>query len=334
MPSLEEQLNEIFPNVLSSDPEHRMNGTELYGKVKDKLDADYAEGSVRVTFTNMSRNPTSNIAKVPSGHGYYLRVPDQLPEDDEVTSEDGIEKQPRGREGQKEEKFRSIFIRHAQQENQFPKHIEHTRATQREAGVNRWKFPDVVLVQWEVASVFEDGYRIDPNLLKIKSSLGEQPFFLESVELKVDLSLSGFRESFFQCVSNSKWAHNASLSVANRITDKTLSDELGRLGASYEVSVKSYGLTDEFLDSLPGATKIMGMSDKEFDEQIRNEIEIRVISSGKSRPTLDWEHIRDLRDLSAEFQNLFEWIAYCLDKTKAFTFEQYQKLREIEANPG
>ncbi|MEO8662978.1 MAG: hypothetical protein ABI693_31255 [Bryobacteraceae bacterium] len=211
-------------------------------------------------------------------------------------------------------------------------HVEHTRASNSAAGKNHWKFPDVVLLNWGVWEVTDQGNRLDPNLLAVKTSLGEQPFSLQSTELKVRLTMPDFRESFFQCVGNSKWAHSASLVSANSIDDKTLSDELRRLGTSYDVSVVSYGLTTEFLESLPNASDILKMADSEFEEKIAPRISVTRISSGKQRAELDWEHIRDLRKLSPEFRSLFEWIAHCLAQKRAYRFLDFQHIQHIEKN--
>ena len=204
-----------------------MNGTKLLEKVVKLLESEYSENSIRQHFSVMSQDPTSTIAKVTSGHGYYLR---QQPESQGADSaaqnpQTGLFEGSAGRELQLEEKFRSIFMRHAERSNLFPMHVEHTRAIPRAAGINRWKFPDVVLLNWSVGEMKDQGYRLDKNLLRVKTSLGEQPFMLRSIELKVGLTLSGFRENFFQCVSNSKWAHGATLAIANGIDDSTLSDD-------------------------------------------------------------------------------------------------------------
>ena len=334
--TLWEQLNQLFPEVLSPDPANAINGTKLLEKVRSHLEGEYAENSIRQHFSEMSQDPTSSIAKVADRQGYYLRKIEN--------GETAIESPPagppkdagsaEGRDAQLEEKFRSIFIRYAERSNLFPMHIEHTRAASRAAGVNRWKFPDVVLLGWGAGELTDQGYRLDPNLLAVKMSLGEQPFALRSVELKVGLSLSTFRENFFQCVSNSKWAHGASLAVANSIDDSTLSDELRRLGASYDISVDSYGLTSEFLESLPNASDIRKMTDAEFDDQIAAKIALQRVSSGKERSSLDWEHIRDLRSLSPEFRVLFEWVAFCLSQKRAYSFADFQQIQLIEKKLG
>jgi hypothetical protein len=189
-----------------------------------------------------------------------------------------------------------------------------------------------VILGWGVGTErsFEEGVKLDPNILAVKSSLGEPPFSLQSVELKVSLSLSTFRENFFQCLSNSKWAHGAVLAVATSVDDKTLRDELERLGTSYDVSIISFGLSDVALNSLPNAKDIREMSLSDFEQKIAPTIKLSRISSGKERPSLDWETLNDLQSLSNDFVNLFEWIAYCLSEKKAFSFEDFVKIRDIK----
>ena len=236
------------------------------------------------------------------------------------------------RELQREEKFRSIVVRYAEFENQqFPLHVEHTKASKKEAGVNQWKFPDLVLVKWEVGKLTEQGYyKLDQDLLAVRTSLGEPPFKLHSLELKVSLSLSTFRENFFQCLSNSKWAHQAVLVVALPVDDKTLRDELARLANSYELLIVTYGLTESFLDSLPGSSGIRKMDDAEFEDRISANVALTTFGSAKERATLDWEHINDLKSLSRDFSDLFEWTAYCLAQKRAYRFEDYDHIRKIQ----
>jgi hypothetical protein len=339
VPTLWEQLNSLYPEVLSADPSQAINGTELLEKVRRRL-SEFAEDSIRQYFSLMSQDPTTSIAKITDGHGYYLRRTDSRWGDEPVAPE--LPRVPGGREFQLEEKFRSIYMRYSEQEqaNQFPIHVEHTRAARREAGVNQWKFPDVVLLSWQLGKPAEQAYkpaeqvyRLDPNLLAVKTSLGEPPFSLRSVELKVALSLPTFREDFFQCVSNSKWAHSAELAVANKVQDDTLSRELRRLGASYDVSIVSYGLPSEFLESLPSASEILEMEAADFDGQIAGKISLARLSTSKGRASLDWDHIYDLRDQKA-FPLLFEWVAHCLAQKRAYSFDEFQQIYKIEHRTG
>jgi hypothetical protein len=158
------------------------------------------------------------------------------------------------------------------------------------------------------------------------------------VELKVELSLVSFREYFFQCVSNSMWAHASCLVSALPVSDALLAEELRRLGASYGVMVQTYGLSREGLEKLPCAKELESMGEDAFDklsndiDKLSNDIKVNTISPGAPRPrVLDWAHIRDMKAQSQEFRELFDWIARCLKDSRAYTFGNYVQLRKIEA---
>ena len=159
--------------------------------------------------------------------------------------------------------------------------------------------------------------------------MGEQPFRLTSVELKVDLNLTSFRENFFQCVSNSKWAHHSVLGVAYPVTDTTLVEELQRLGASYDVTIVSYSLDAARLEEWPPAEQIMAMSDSDFDELAKS-VKLSTIATGRQRPGLDWEHIKDMRDQTDDFVVLFQWIAHCLREGRPFKHADFSEITKIQ----
>lgn len=334
MPTLREQLIEIFQEILPEEPGNAINGTALLGLVRPRLQGDYTEATIRQHFSVMSSDATSPIAKVSQGHGYYRRPSSTMLDvaspaltPIEVLTSTEVD----GRRGlQREEKFRALYIRHAAAGNSFPVHIEHTSATRQAAGVNKWKFPDVVVLDWDVGRISDAGYQIDKGLLEVKRSLGDQPFRLTSVELKAELSLSSFRENFFQCVSNSKWAHHAHLVVAFAIQDETLVRELRRLGASFDISVISYGLTEEIVDALPSSEEIMSSNDREIEGMI-SKIAISRISSGRPRDALDWEHIEDVRSQSRDFNGVFVWISRCLMDGRPYSYSDYQRITQLES---
>jgi hypothetical protein len=336
--TLVEQLRAILPDLLPTDPKDAIYGKELVEKVREQLSGTYADASLRWTFSHLAADPTSPIARVEQGYGYYRRpVPDQQPvvvaEVQPAEPAAAVPAPATGRGDQPEEKFRAFFIRHARLVDRYPVAIDHVTAQRQRAGVNKWKFPDVVVLDWDIGEATDAGFALDKALLEVKRGLGEQPFRLTSVELKVELTLSTFREYFFQCVSNSMWAHSATLVVAKPVSDALLANELRRLGASYGVAVQSFGLTDEVLATMPSASAIAAMGQDDF-ERLASNVAVTPVSPGSTRAALDWEHIRDMKTQSSEFVDLFEWVARCLRDSKAYTFEHFLSLRQIEQEAG
>jgi len=211
---LRDELEKLFQEVLPTSPEKAINGTELIKLLRQKK-FQGNDGSLRTYFSVMSGDPTSSIAKVDEGQGYYRR-----PSQDNIESNkrnsgkltDAPNAKTKGRAEQREEKFRALFMRWSEQEGEFPVHIEHTRGARQRAGINRWKYPDVVSVKWYDSTFNEAAAAgLDKTLTDLKRSLGEQPFRISSTELKVEVDAASLRESFFQCVSNSRWAHSSQL---------------------------------------------------------------------------------------------------------------------------
>ena len=270
--TLEQKLRELLArdNFLPIDPAQAISGADLLEKCKAEISDIYLDGSYKTTFSKLVKDPTAPIARKEQGQGYYRRPPQQVltkVEDAEPLAPPGDEANAvTGREHQLEEKFRAFYIRYLKLDDSFPVHIEHTAATRRQAGVNKWKFPDLVVLDWDVGESSDDGFILDKTALQVKLGLGEQPFRLSSVELKVDLTLGTFREFFFQCVSNSMWAHSASLVIACSVSDLLLADELRRLGNSYGVSISAFGFTRDELEALPSASILLQMSENEYEK--------------------------------------------------------------------
>lgn len=333
MKTLRDKIEEILPAILPERPEDAINGPELAKKVLEKL-TDENESSIRQYFSVMHSDSSSVLAKIPGKHGYYKRP---LSLSDSINLPPRVAKQVEEEEGaavkrdeQREEKFRSIFMRYNElTSGVFSMHVEHTKGKKDEKGLNKWKYPDVVLLNWEVGELSDGEYKINNTMLEVRKSLGEQPFRLISNELKSELRFSNFRENFFQCVSNSKWSHIAQLSIAIDINDSKLIEELSRLGKSYDVTITTFGLTGELLDGFPGASQILKMTSQEFDD-ISKDIQVRYINVGKERDTLDWEHIKDLRMQNSDFNYLFDWISKCLSAGKAYNFNDFVNLMEVE----
>ena len=278
----------------------------------------------------MSRDSTSPIAKVDKGRGYYFRSDfDRLAEVAANIDDDGNyvgaktqASTGEGRESQTEEKFRSLYLRWTKQDGQYPVKIEHTKGARQASGINRWKFPDAVSISWNLEPTDDVGH-FDSNMLEVMRGLGEQPFTITSTELKTSITSSTLRQYFFQCVSNSRWAHTAQLAIATEVNDAAVSEELERLGASYGIAVMSFGLSEGVLAALPKASALLEMSDADVETHL-NKISIKTIATGQRREDLDWGHLRDLQKQASELRDIFEWIARCLKDSQAYPFNLWQ----------
>jgi hypothetical protein len=98
-----------------------------------------------------------------------------------------------------------------------------------------------------------------------------------------------------------------------------------------DVSVVSFGLDTEFLDNLPPANQIRTLSPSDFEAHA-SKISLSRIALGKDRENLDWEHIRDLMRQSPDLQDLFSWIAYCLEKKTPYAADAWRGIAQIEQN--
>jgi hypothetical protein len=318
--TIRSDLERILPEVLPESPDEAIWGTRLAEIILRDHGLDAPVNTLLQYFSDMSRDPTSRIAKRVGRNGYYKR-PRQLTEAAVVLPES-----ENRRDFQPEEKFRSLFMRWVQQEQQFPWHLDHTHAVKQQAGINKWKYPDVLVVNWDVLN---DEGRLDEAMLQVRQGLGDQPFRIISTELKVEVAASSLREVFFQCVSNSRWAHSAQLVIACEISDDRVAEELKRLGTSYDVSVFSFGLSAEMIAKLPPANKLRDMrevSDDEVENLLRD-VRVETIASGQERDALDWEHIRDLQTQHPDIKAFFEWIAKCLEHKRAYTRDTWLTIK-------
>src|ERR1700760_3484552 len=72
--SLREQLRDLLPQILPPNPSDAIKGTELIRLVRLRLKDDYSDATLRYHFSILCYDPSSPIAKVDQGQGYYLRL--------------------------------------------------------------------------------------------------------------------------------------------------------------------------------------------------------------------------------------------------------------------
>jgi len=149
----------------------------------------------------------------------------------------------------------------------YTKTIYHEKSPKN--GYNQWVYPDIVGFYIPIEEWSNDV--IELNRISDNNSLQ-----LYSFEMKKELSRNNYRESFFQAVSNSSWAHEGYLVTAEIDEDDELIAELKRLASSFGIGIIKLDLSD------------IGASE--------------VFYPAKFRDSLDWETINKLCELNPDFK--------------------------------
>ncbi len=327
--SLRKQLSDLLPNLLPANPSEAIKGTELIRLVRLQLSGNYSDASLRYHFSIMSCDPASPIAKVEKGQGYYRRtapIPalagaqellaltqgrlDDLTSDHQAVDAALL----------RIRKFRAVITRYFEFYGRFP--FSFREAFARESPlVNLWKYPEVVLVDWETGGATDEALTLDPAVLALKQRLGLPPFRLVAARLRIVPTLQSYREDFFQTLSASAWAQGGELIYAAPIDDEALADALRRLNAEHGVGITTFGLTAEALDDLPRPAHILNATGRETDA-ILERLAVNRLASPHLRSHLDWSALDTLRTESPEMQRLLAWLDRCLAQGRAETFKE------------
>jgi hypothetical protein len=339
--NLRDQLRKILPEILSENPTDAIKGTELIRLVKFRLNQDYSDATLRYHFSIMSCDPTSPIAKVEHGQGYYLRTSTTI---HSLQSARNLIPTSQGLLGEeflatseevdlaiaRANKFREIFCRHNEYANRFPFSFEKS-FSEGELYQNLWRFPDAALLDWHVAEAVDDDFTINPDLLEMCRHTGGSPFSFTAVKMKLDVDLGSFREDFFQCLSNSSWAHGGDLIIAAPIADEKLVEDLRALGTEYGVGVESWGLDINILDDLPEAAAIRVLKAREF-EAIQSKIVQHRLCAPATRPGLAWPDFLEMRQESVDFEELVQWLTRSLKDQRPYAYHEYRQLVDVNSS--
>ena len=313
--SLRKQLNESLPEYLPANPQDAIKGTELIRLIRMKLDGNYSDASLRYHFSIMSCDPTSPIAKVEKGQGYYRRTA-PIPA---LSTAQELFSQYQGRlddiQGDHEEvdhammrirKFRAIVNKWCDVNGRFPFPFREPFKADAPIG-NLWKFPEMLLVDWE-SSIDDDAQ----PLLKLKSQLGLPPFRLHAARLRILPTHDTYRQDFFQTLSASVWAQGGELVYAAPIEDEALAEGIRRLSVAFGIGVTSFGLTAEILDDLPRPANILNAHPRET-EALMERLDVTRVAACKSRPHIDWAALEAIRGDSHEVDELLSWLSKSAD---------------------
>lgn len=321
--SLRNQLNDVLPEILPANPKEAIKGTELIRLVRMRLDGNYSDASLRYHFSIMSCDPGSSIAKVEKGQGYYRRtaaVPalsgaqelfsmTQGRLDDFGSDQDAVDLALL-----RVKKFRAIIHRWCEVNGRYPFVFREPFQANSPMG-NLWKFPELMLVDWEGAGEEENA------VLKLKQTLSLPPFRLYASRLRIQPSIHTFREDFFQALSASVWANGGELFYACAIEDEALTDAFRKLNATFGVGVTSFGLTQEQLDDLPRPAHILNAHPRET-EALMERLDINRVAAAHTRPHLDWAALDAIRNDSEEVDKLFQWLTASLEEGQPREFNE------------
>jgi hypothetical protein len=153
----------------------------------------------------------------------------------------------------------------------FTKTISHEKSTR--SGYNEWIHPDMVgfylpLEDWK------------PNVIGLNRLCDNNSLKLYSFEIKKSLHKGNYRESYFQAVSNSSWAHEGYLVAADIRQDDDLLAELERLASSFRIG-------------------IIHLDPFDIDGS-------RILYPARIREILDWETINKLCEQNSDFDKFLQ----------------------------
>jgi hypothetical protein len=314
--NLRDQLKEVLPEILPRNPAESIKGTELIRLVKYRLRQEYTDATLRYHFSILCCDPSSPIAKVDQGQGYYLRQNRLATMSDPRTLAaaglGGGDLFQSGREAvdlalSRVAKFRALFARLVQADARFALALSPGPSPE-----SLWKYPDFAVVDWEVDEAAEQGFAVSRELLDLKARLGVQPFTVTGVKLAMMVTYDNVREVFFQALSASRWAHTGELVVAAGIADEQLVEDLRRLGAEYGLGVSTLGCKPEALDEIEDAAALGRLDDRGFESLQSRLLDRQKITSPRSSQAINWRIVNDMRRDHGDFREFLAWIERCL----------------------
>jgi len=184
----------------------------------------------------------------------------------------------------------------------YTKTIRHEKSEKKTKGEAEWLHPDIV-------GVYSPGSDWDTEVVDLNRSFGDPSIKIYSFELKLNLNFSNLREFYFQAVSNSYWANEAYLVVAEIYESQEFKDELKRLSSLFGVGVIK-------LDVL-------------------NPDESTILYNALYKPQLDWVTVDKLYKLNKDFKEFINGVGLVLNpsidaKNIAPSFEKICSAEELE----
>jgi hypothetical protein len=309
--NLREHLRDILPGLLPKQPAEAIKGTELIRLVRLRLGDEYSDATLRYHFSILSYDPSSPIAKVDQGQGYYLRQASTANSSSAVRVS-LFDTGPQGdQRRQRYLRVRAMVERLQLLRAQFP-FVLQGRGDSTDT-VNAWEVPDLVCADWEVEAGPDDQPRFDEGILSLRRHLGAPEVGITGVTIKLGLELESFPAEFFQALSATRWTTAGELIIAEAVNDEALVETLRALGQQFGVGITTLGLDLGALDEWPDAETILGMTAAEF-EVMQSKLRVHRITAAAPRANLDWGLLSTLRKKHTSVAECVQWLADCLDK--------------------
>jgi len=317
--SLRKQLADLLSELLPANPKEAIKGTELIRLVRMRLDGKYSDASLRYHFSIMSCDPSAPIAKVEKGQGYYRRgatLPALSGAQELVAMQQGRlddmgDNQSIDQALLQIQKFRAIVQKYAESRGHFTFEFRESLSEAAPLG-NLWKFPEMVMIDWEHGDLREEGLILDQGHLALKQTLGLPPYRLSSVRMRLSANPNTFREDLFQTMSASMWANGGELYFSSAIEDEYLAEQIRFLANHVGIGVTTFGLTPENLDDLPHPSQILNAMDRET-EALLSRVKIERVAPTENRTHCGWEVLENLRRDHPEMNQFLAWLGGSLE---------------------
>lgn len=164
----------------------------------------------------------------------------------------------------------------------------------KKSGYSEWTHPDIVgfhipLEDW------------DPDIIAFNRLSDNNLLRMFSFEMKKSLNRANYRESYFQAVSNSSWAHEGYLVAVDISKDDAFRSELERLASSFGVGIIHLDPTD--IDSS------------------------RILYPARTRDSLDWETMNKLCEQNSDFSTFVKDVKNALTNATIYpsVFDEVKK---------
>ena len=310
--NLREQLRNLLPDLLPDDPADAIKGTELIRLVRLRLGDGYSDATLRYHFSILSYDPTSPIAKVDQGQGYYQRQK-------KLGGSNGVIRQTFFDDASEGDQVWSrylrlvaIYERLCLLRGHYPFLLNRT-SSGAPSMEGEWDVPDLVVAEWDLDPAAEDGARFDESMLNLRRHLGGPEVGISGVRLQLGVTLDTFSADFFQALSATRWTLQSEIVIAEGLNDEALVDALRSLGHQFGVGISSLGIQLTQLDELPSAKELRAMSAAEF-EAVHNLLRIQKITLPTPRHSIDWPALNALRKKHDSVFDLVRWLSDCLAK--------------------